>query len=63
MSERVEDEVPQVECLGCRKKYKLSWEEWASPANPQTLFHQSCPSAGVYGMHLRCPHCGYEVEL
>jgi len=48
-----------VVCPRCSKKFDLSPAE----SSEQTVFVFESKDVGIYGMSIKCPHCGYEEEM
>ena len=52
-------------CPQCHKDFTLRWQDFSTRNGnePQTLMIRGCPSGGIYGVSINCPHCNYEEEL
>jgi len=68
MNEAPED-LKNVVCPQCKKSFRLIWNDYTSMPDTrfeyyqQTLKLRGCPSGGIYGVSIACPHCDYEEEL
>jgi len=48
-------------CPQCRKRFYPIWDD--SNNLKQTLIIRSCPSGGIYDVHIECPHCDFHEDL
>lgn len=57
----VPERIRDVTCPQCKQPFELSW--MLEGMKPWTLRISDCPSGGIYGVSIECPHCNYEEEL
>ena len=53
--------MSEITCPRCDKQFELRWDPPGGV--PETLRIAACSSAGVYGVTIRCPHCGHEDDV
>ncbi len=54
-----EEERITCNCVQCGKTFPLKYDDYGDPT-PQTIAIDSCLSGGIYGIEVKCPHCGHE---
>lgn len=74
IDDSTEDEIAQqpmryMRCSECGKPFMLRWNDDGMLKDgtwihyPDTLRIRACPSGGIYGVSIECPHCNYEEDL